>query len=312
MSFKSFWRNYFYFNRKERGGIQILLITCILLTLVLFFIPVLLPKKSFDYSPYEKEIAKLNEAQLRTKDSLEFQRKSYNKTSYNNSYDKKSSKNAGELFSFDPNTLHTEGWQKLGLSEKQAMVITRYTAKGGRFYKKEDLKKMMVITDQFYQRIEPYIFIENNNLGNKDSKSEIELKMINKSIVSINKADSLELLSVNGIGEKLASRIIKYRDRLGGFYAIAQLKEVYGIKEDNFELLQTQLRVDKDEIITININYCGWNELSAHPYIGKAKASSIINYRNKNGTFKSVDDLLEFELIDTLSFHKVKPYLLVK
>ena len=56
----------------------------------------------------------------------------------------KEEKEPVELFTFNPNTLETEGWRKLGLSERQAKTIMNYRSKGGRFYKKEDLKKIYI------------------------------------------------------------------------------------------------------------------------------------------------------------------------
>ncbi len=307
MSVRNFWRNYFYFNRKERSGLKLLFIIAILLTTSLITFPLVFKKSTFDYTPYAAEIAQLQNAVEQKKDSVQ-----YKKYNYSYSENVKSGKKEGKLFYFDPNTLSAEGWQELGLSEKQAMVIVRYTDKGGKFYKKEDLKKMMVITEPFYQRIESFIQISTSSHSTEITNAKTENISKEKITFSLNNADSIQLLEVNGIGEKLASRIVKYRERLGGFYSIHQLKEVYGIKDDNFQILAPQFVVNEGEILKININYCGWNELSAHPYVGKTNATAIIQYRNKNGTFTSVDALKTFNLLDSARFEKVKPYFIIK
>ena len=63
------------------------------------------------------------------------------------------------LFKFDPNNLPAEKWQQLGLSEKQVATIKNYEAKGGRFYKKEDVAKIYAITADDYKRLASYIDI---------------------------------------------------------------------------------------------------------------------------------------------------------
>lgn len=305
MSIKNFWRNYFYFNRKERSGIRFLLILIILLTVFLISFPYLFPPQPFDYSAYAGDIEKLQAAQEKEKEARNF--------NYQNSnYPSEKSGKTSSLFSFNPNTLDAKGWQKLGLSEKQAAVITRYTEKGGKFYKKEDVKKMVVISDDFYRKIENYIEIPVANTAKENVAHLPETATKAKVILNLNQADSLELLEISGIGEKLAARIIKYRDRLGGFYSTNQLKEIYGLSEDNFLRMQQQLTIQPNQITLININYCGLNELAAHPYLGKAKANKIIQYRNKNGTFKKVENVLELELLDSATFEKVKPYFVVQ
>ena len=50
------------------------------------------------------------------------------------------------MFPFDPNILTAAQWKLLGLSTAQANVILHYRAKGGHFYKKEDVKKKLSFT----------------------------------------------------------------------------------------------------------------------------------------------------------------------
>src|SRR5580698_1901274 len=49
------------------------------------------------------------------------------------------------MFPFNPNNLSVQQWEQLGLSERQANVIKHYEAKGGRFYDKEDVKKIYAL-----------------------------------------------------------------------------------------------------------------------------------------------------------------------
>ena len=49
--------------------------------------------------------------------------------------------------------------------------------------------------------------------------------------ISINTVDTAEWKKVPGIGSAYAARIVKYRNLLGGFYEVEQLREVYGISD---------------------------------------------------------------------------------
>ncbi|HEU4403020.1 MAG TPA: helix-hairpin-helix domain-containing protein [Candidatus Polarisedimenticolia bacterium] len=59
----------------------------------------------------------------------------------------------------------------------------------------------------------------------------------------------------------------------------------------------------------VNINSAGLDELMSLPGIGKAYAERIIEYREKNGPFKKLEDLLNVRGIGEKTFQKLKPRL---
>ena len=61
----------------------------------------------------------------------------------------------------------------------------------------------------------------------------------------------------------------------------------------------------------VNINTAGVDELVTLPGIGKAYAQRIIEYREKNGPFKRVDDLLNVRGIGEKTLTKLKDRLTV-
>lgn len=61
--------------------------------------------------------------------------------------------------------------------------------------------------------------------------------------ININKADEKELQELNGIGESLASSIIKYREDNGKFKNIEDLKNVPGIGESKFSNIKEKIKV---------------------------------------------------------------------
>jgi competence protein ComEA len=113
------------------------------------------------------------------------------------------------MFPFNPNNLTIQQWEQLGLSERQASVIKHYEAKGGKFYSKEDVKKIYAMTADDYKRLEPYIQVpEAAFTAKKAGPGEI---------IELNSADSTKLMEIRGIGPSFAVRIVRYRGRLGGF-----------------------------------------------------------------------------------------------
>jgi len=218
-------------------------------------------------------------------------------------------------FQFDPNTLDAAGWQKLGFSEKQAAGIIKFRDKGGSFRKKEDLKKLFVITGEIYKTLEPFISIEEKKetrtaysntekkapyaIGNKPVKYQAEL----------NSADSAELVKVYGIGPATARRIIKYREKLGGFAAVEQLKEVTGIDSARYEMIKSGVFTDASVITGIDVNKLSITQLRQHPYIDYYVAKAIVDNRIKKGSYSSADELKEIPLIYDALFKKLRPYI---
>lgn len=110
--------------------------------------------------------------------------------------------------------------------------------------------------------------------------------------IELNVADSAQLEALPMIGAKLAIRILKYRDRLGGFYSIEQLKEVYGLRDTCFQVVQNRIFVDSSKLRLIHINTCALEELGHHPYIGFKNAKAILKYRNEHQRINNSQELL--------------------
>nr|WP_262885575.1 helix-hairpin-helix domain-containing protein [Sphingobacterium composti Ten et al. 2007 non Yoo et al. 2007] len=216
-------------------------------------------------------------------------------------------------FTFDPNIISESEWEQLGLSSKQIKVIQNYTAKGGKFYKKEDLKKIYSISENDYRRLEPYIKIstkEDKFIDDTESKHEAKpYKHKESSKINLNIADITALKELRGIGSVLANRIIKFRDALGGFHEVSQLREVYGISEDNYELIKHKIVISASQLKKLPINRFSATELSKHPYISKKQAQSIVNYRDHHGSYLDIYTLSQNKALDQDFLRKIEPYL---
>lgn len=224
-------------------------------------------------------------------------------------YEKKEYKREIELFEFNPNTANDEDLKKLGLTDKEITTLNKYRNKGGKFYKKEDFKKMYFISDELYSTYEPYIIIENKNEKQNEYKTYTPKEI---PIVDINTADTALLKQLPGIGPAYSSRIVKYRNSLGGFIKIEQISEVYGIKPETYNKIEQYLTISSVKIKKININFAEYKDLVKHPYIDSKTANEILNYKKKNGFYTSVEQLSSQNVINQATYDKLKDYLTVE
>jgi competence protein ComEA len=217
------------------------------------------------------------------------------------------------LFYFDPNTLSQKGWEELGLRPRTIKTIQNYIAKGGRFYKPEDLERIYGLSEEVYQRLYPFIRIESINapVTSKEPRPVSISKESRYTVIDINAADTTAFISLPGIGSRLATRIINFRERLGGFYAIEQIAEVYGLADSVFQKIKNYLRLETNSIIKININTASLEELKAHPYIRHAIAAPLVAYRNEHGLFVRIEDIKKVMAVTNEVYEKIAPYLIL-
>lgn len=128
-------------------------------------------------------------------------------------------------------------------------------------------------------------------------------------LIEINRSDSATLVRLPGIGPVLSARIIKYRRLLGGYARIEQLKEVYGLPEETYELIKNRISTDSTFISRININTADYKELSHIRYFEKYEIASILKYRQLKGNIAGMIDLIDNKLITKEKAFRVSPYL---
>ncbi|MFB2118886.1 ComEA family DNA-binding protein [Parapedobacter sp. 2B3] len=222
-------------------------------------------------------------------------------------------------FTFDPNGLPVVDWKRLGLSERQVRMIKNYEAKGGRFRKKEDLRKIYAINDADYERLEPYIEIERVESVKHAAASYADSGMTVASAIvtpppqalhiDLNGADSLELQYLPGIGPVFASRIVRFRELLGGFHHVSQLMDVYGFDSVRFAALRAHVYADTTKVQKIALNTADYERFRDHPFINHKLANAIVQYRKQHGPYRSMSDLLRIAIMDEQIFLKIAPYL---
>lgn len=291
-----------YFSRKEKNGIVLILI----LNLLIYFWPDI-----NDYFSNQKTQAVLIEKLPELK--VENNGEAYESISTENRFANKSNtkeKINVHLFEFDPNKCSKNEWMRLGVKEKTAETIMNYVSKGGMFKSPEDLKKIWGLSPGQVKELMPFVkIISASKFGNK-KKYSVHVQTTNSNtFIDLNTADSSLLESLPGIGPTLAGRVIKYRNKLGGFYHIEQLKEVWGLPDSILNKLKEKTIIS-DIVLKIDVNTADFFMLKSHPYIGYKLANTIINYRNHHGNFKSLEDIQKIILIDQKIFNRLSHYLI--
>lgn len=291
---RSWVRAFFGFSRNETNAFLVLLP---LMFLIVFIVPAYKAYFTKQTKDYTKEKRQLDSLIATWKQPLK----------------KDSLKNVPfRLFAFNPNTSSKEELMSLGFSLFLASRVENYRTKGGKFIIKSDLLKLYGMDTSLYSTLYNWIELPvEKPLKKFEEKKEFATnKKLAKEKFDLNLADSTQFISVYGIGSKLSTRIIKYRDRLGGFISTDQLTEVYGLDSVVInELIRKTFIAENFKPVALELNEATEKELSTHPYIRYAIAKAITAYRFQHGNFKSLEDLTRIVIIDKPTFEKIKPYL---
>lgn len=202
-----------------------------------------------------------------------------------------------KLFRFDPNTLDSIGFRRLGFSARQTQTILNYRGMIGRFRSVEEFGECYSVGERI-EELRPYIDISTTQ--NKSGPLEL------------NSATKQELVEVRGIGELTAERIIDYRKHLGGYYDIKQLAEVEGVTERNFDLFSKEIYVDCSKIQKIDINFATAEIMAAHPYMSGVIIRKALKYKQLKGGLRSIEEMIEDKILSGAEAEKLSHYLVFR
>ncbi|MCX8080755.1 MAG: helix-hairpin-helix domain-containing protein [Bacteroidia bacterium] len=198
------------------------------------------------------------------------------------------------LFFFDPNTVTKENLIKLGVSEKTAGTWIKFREKGFVFRKAEDIEKVYGLRKERIKKLLPYVRIsktenpgkyqkESPHQGSQAVLSSDKITATKTKLLDINTADSSDLEELPMIGPVLARRIIKYREMLGGYIKVEQLREVYGMKDENFDAIKNRIYVDKNySPRKLNLMTDDFKTINRHPYMTYDITKKIMYFRKQS------------------------------
>lgn len=218
-----------------------------------------------------------------------------------------------QAFPFDPNVCDSVTFIRLGLKPWMAHNALKYRRKGGRWRSPDDFKRLYGLTKADFERLRPYICVESEDKSFSDSRrrhdsirASYPQKYKELTILDLNTVDTTQLKRIPGVGSYYASKICRYRERLGGFVSRNQIKEVDGLPEGIEKWFEV---ASNAPVKTLNINKSTFKQLVHHPYLNYEQVKEIMNYVRKFGPIKSWRDLSLSEHFTPEDFKRLQPYI---
>jgi competence protein ComEA len=208
-------------------------------------------------------------------------------------------------YDFDPNRASYDTLLKIGLDSREAKTLVSYRNKGGKFRKPSDIRKVYGIDSLKSEKLMPHVDITSELSTGADSHPQVQ----RKPQLNLNHCDSTSLMALPGIGPVLSVRIIRYRNLLGGFARVDQLREVYGLPEETFQLIKYRVFADSSAVRRIKINSSDYKVLGRIPYIEKYEVSAIMKYRELAGRVSGMEDLMKNKILSSEKGKKIGAYI---
>jgi DNA uptake protein ComE-like DNA-binding protein len=187
----------------------------------------------------------------------------------------------GPLFYFDPNTMDSMTAIRLGIPSRQVITLMRYRNKGGRFYRKEDIAKLYGLKKELVEKLIPYVVIKNTD------RNELVKEHVNKNLndwsIDINIADEKQWAAKTKLSPSIIQNIIRYRNFLGGFTNLNQMKKVYGFTEADYYLLKPHLQLGKMNKRKPNASTMSFESWKALVLFQDREISQILRIRKEKG-----------------------------
>ncbi|MBL4735142.1 MAG: helix-hairpin-helix domain-containing protein, partial [Flavobacteriales bacterium] len=220
-------RDYLTFTNKERNGLLVLISILVLVLIYLKLDLVSEPVDNTDMAEFASEMEALAEPGNTGNDG--------SSDSPLESIGNKKTPSAPYVFhEFDPNYVTDDEWREMGLKTWQIKGIRNYREKAGDIRSAEQFEKLHVVTDEFFETVKGHLVFEEKHekLSKTDSKDKVKGEEPEAILsIELNSASAGQLMDLKGIGPAFSNRIVKYRNWLGGFIRLDQLREVYGLKD---------------------------------------------------------------------------------
>jgi len=293
-------KSHFKFTKEERSGIFFLLLFIVLLQVVYFLIKMdVFDSGTSNFTPNIEQQAQID---LLKQEALQ--------------------KDSIKVYPFNPNFITNYKGYTLGMSLAEIDKLHVFRKTEAYVNSAKEFQKVTGVSDSLLQSISPYFKFpewtqksgqervrnKQNTSGSKQINST-PLEELRRAL-DINTATAEDLRVINGIGEKLSARIIKFRDRLGGFMTEKQLYDVYGLEADVVARTLQKFKVlKKPNVSLIKINSASTYEISKLIYIKYDVAKNIVLHRENNGAFTSFAELMSIDGFPKEKLDRISLYL---
>tara|TARA_R110000868_G_scaffold30589_1_gene112874 strand:- start:2863 stop:3768 length:906 start_codon:yes stop_codon:yes gene_type:complete len=296
------FKSHFKFNKQERSGIFFLLLIIVVLQITYFLFTSLTSGNVSLQNFHENQGL---QSQIEVLKQSAFKKDTF------------------KIYSFNPNFITDYKGYTLGMSLEEINRLHDYRATNAYVNSNQEFQEITLISDSLLQLISPYFkypeWVKNkrsNFSSGTDAKSrylsKTEIKKLKqtKEVRDLNLVTAIDLKSIYGIGDKLAARIIKFRDKLGGFLVVDQLNDVYGLELEVADRVKEKFRVlTTPQVVKININESSALEISKLVYLNYTVSKNIVRYREENNGIQSFDELIKIEDFPSEKINRISLYL---
>ena len=202
-----------------------------------------------------------------------------------------------KIYPFNPNFITDFKGYMLGMSVEQIDRLLAFRKTERYVNSAEEFQAVTKVSDSLLDAIAPYFkfpdWTKNKTKFKAYEKPEFKKKEV-KVPIDINLATAEDLKKVYGIGDGLSERILKEKEKFGGFVSMDQMSDIWGLSPEVIEKLQQEFTITKQpEITKIKINDATFKELMQFPYFKYKVAKSIVTFRTMNAKIAGVEDLLK-------------------
>ena len=283
----NFFRSHFWYNRSQRNGILLLISLIFVFQAIYLFVDF-----SDDEVVFQEDELSKYQAQI---DSLK-------KIQEKNTVKK--------IYPFNPNYITDFKGYQMGMSVDEIDNLLNFRKTGQFVNSVDEFQKVTKVSDSLLRRISPYFKFPEWVSRSKNKDMDIQEKPRKITVKNLNTASENDLMTINGVGEKLAQRIISYRKLLGGFTFNVQMYEVYYLDKDVADRVLNNFKVmDKPQIDQININDATFKEVLHLPYIDYELTKKIFNYRNEIKEFRNIEELKKIDSFPLEKYDRIALYL---
>ncbi|WP_299123642.1 helix-hairpin-helix domain-containing protein [uncultured Tenacibaculum sp.] len=299
-------KSHFWYNKRQRNGIFFLIILIVVLQSIYLFV----------------DFSSSNIINDDTEELLVFKNKidSLKRVAIE--------KRKFKLYPFNPNYITDYKGYQLGMSIEEIGRLHAYRGLNRYVNSKKEFQKVTEVSDSLLNKIAPYFkfpdWVINRNKRGKEKKalfvnrSKIESNIIENKVKlvstnDINKATKKDFETVNGVGEIIAERILKYRKKIQGYTYKEQLNEVWGLDKEIINDILSKFKIDrKPTIEKINVNTATFKEVLKNPYIDYDLCKKIFEYRDEVAELQDISELKNIDGFPVEKYERIVLYLEAK
>jgi len=219
---------------------------------------------------------------------------------------------APKIYPFNPNYITDYKGYTLGMSSDEIDRLLTFRDQGDWINSIKQFQEVTKVSDSLLNKISPYFKFPEwvTNPKQKNSYSDNKPKTFAEK-KDLNKATEEQLQTVNGIGAYYSEKIIKLRSKfVGGFIADVQLQDVSGLTPEVIEKITNEFTVKTPrQIQKINLNTATVDQLVTIQHIDYEVAYKIIEQRQLQEGYKSIDELTKVKDFPVNKIEIIKLYL---